>query len=64
MLLCPGRQVLFESFLLGNFHLPLNLLLVSASATINQAQVACLHGHFCCLITREANEEEEMTLRG
>lgn len=64
MLLCPGRQVLFESLLLGNFHLPLNLLLVSASATINQAQAACPHGHFCCLITWEAIEEEEMTLCG
>lgn len=53
--------MLFESFLLGNFHLPLNLLLVSASATINQAQVACPHGQFCCLISWEANEEEEMT---
>lgn len=54
--------MLFESFLLGNFHLPLNLLLVSASVTINQAQVACLHGHVCCLIRWEAIEEEEMTL--
>lgn len=63
MLLYPGKQVLFESFLLGNFHLPLNLLFVSASATINQAQVACLHGHFCCLTTQEGNEKE-MTLHG
>lgn len=60
MLLCPGRQALFESFLLGNFHLPLNLLHVSASMTINQAQVACPHGHFYCLKMREANAEEEM----
>lgn len=56
--------MLRESFLLGNIHLPLNLLLVSASATINQAQVACPHGQFSCLIWWEANEEEEMTLRG
>lgn len=54
--------MLFESFLLGNIHLPLNLLLVSASVTINQVQVACPHGQFCCLISWEANEEEEMTL--
>lgn len=43
MLVHPGRQVIFESFLPGNFHPTSNLFIVSA--TTNQSRAACSNGY-------------------